>query len=365
MEHIWKVGKKKFTNKLQAIFESHYTNKPIYFKGIVWWNHHDWTKQPTESFEKLCLDRAVQISKTHDKVTLYYSGGSDSHTILKTFVDYNLPLHEIIICKSGILPTDFEIDGFAIPYLRQNNLLDKTRVITHTVNDYKNFYGQTYWYENLQGSQQLQFRLQQYWSLHEEFTDTNEKNAKIFGGEKPRVCHVNDKWYTYNLDIDHDARATLPGQIDFYTEDSAISSKQAHMVRDYIVANVPSHDWNRFTDQSNKQYYKDYCLASGRTYDATKSFITKNSDDYDTGGFKVHNFKEKSSLKEFTNSMPEIVTQYKKQIIDIGETYGKFFNKGLPQLGPIGSLSKFYGLDQPETTTVDHLFPQGFHLDHS
>ena len=63
--------------------------------------------------------------------------------------------------------------------------------------------------------------------------------------------------------------------------------------------------------------------------------------------------------------MPEIVTQYKKQIIDIGETYGKFFNKGLPQLGPIGSLSKFYGLDQPETTTVDHLFPQGFHLDHS
>ena len=88
-------------------------------------------------------------------------------------------------------------------------------------------------------------------------------------------------------------------------------------------------------------------------------------DNHNTDGFQVHNFKEKSSLKEFTNSMPEIVTQYKKQIIDIGETYGKFFNKGLPQLGPIGSLSKFYGLDQPETTTVDHLFPQGFHLDHS
>ena len=71
MQHIWKVGNKKFTNKLQAIFESESNNKPIYFKGLVWWNHHDWTKKPNESFEKLCLDRAVQISKTHDKVTLY------------------------------------------------------------------------------------------------------------------------------------------------------------------------------------------------------------------------------------------------------------------------------------------------------
>ena len=365
MTHTWTVGNKTYHNKLQAIYESSSKNLPIYYQGLSWWDSHNWTEKPAESFEKLCLDRAVQISKTHDKVILYYSGGCDSHTILKTFVDYNLPLHEIIICKSGILSSDFEIDSLAIPYLQQNNLLHKTRVITHTVNDYKNFYSQTYWHEKLQGSQQLQFRLQQYWSLHEEYTDTNEANAKIFGGEKPRVCHVNDKWYTYQLDIEHDARTLLPGQIDFYTGDPALATKQTHMVKDYIKNHVPSIDWNKFTDQSNKKYYKDYCLASGRTYDKTKSFLTKNQYDHNIEGFEVHNFKEQSSLKEFISSMPNIVENYKKGIIDLQQAYAKYFNKGKPQLGTIGSLSKFYGLDQAEITTVDHLFPQGFHLDHS
>ena len=365
MQHIWKVGKKRFTNKLQAIFESDSTNQPIYYKGLVWWNHHDWHVEPTESFEKLCLDRAVQLSKQYDKVTIYYSGGSDSHTILKTFVDYNLKLDQIVCAKSGILSTDFEIDSFAIPYLQANKLLDKTKIITHTPIDYENFFKNPYWFESLQGSQQLQFRLQQYWSLHEEYIDDDENHAKIFGGEKPRVCHVDDKWYTYNLDIDHDARTVLPGQIDFYTGDPALATKQTHMVKDYIKNHVPSIDWNKFTDQSNKKYYKDYCLASGRTYDKTKSFLTKNQYDHNIEGFEVHNFKEQSSLKEFISSMPNIVENYKKGIIDLQQAYAKYFNKGMPQLGTVGSLSKFYSLESRETITVDHLFPQGFHLDHS
>jgi len=71
----------------------------------------DWSKEPIESFQELCKLRAQQLRDSYDYIILYHSGGSDSTTVLNSFLRNKIPLDEIITvsfnginypCVSGI-----------------------------------------------------------------------------------------------------------------------------------------------------------------------------------------------------------------------------------------------------------------------
>lgn len=56
----------------------------------------DWSKEPAETFKELCKQRAQQIRDTNDYVILYFSGGSDSTTVLNAFVDNGIFIDEVV-----------------------------------------------------------------------------------------------------------------------------------------------------------------------------------------------------------------------------------------------------------------------------
>jgi hypothetical protein len=56
----------------------------------------DWSKEPKETFKELCRQRAQQIRDTNDYVILYFSGGSDSTTVLNAFVDNGIFIDEVV-----------------------------------------------------------------------------------------------------------------------------------------------------------------------------------------------------------------------------------------------------------------------------
>jgi len=59
----------------------------------------DWSIEPIETFKELCKQRALQLRNTYDYIILHFSGGSDSTTVLNSFLDNNIPIDEIVTKK--------------------------------------------------------------------------------------------------------------------------------------------------------------------------------------------------------------------------------------------------------------------------
>ena len=92
------VGWKKFYNKTLALMESKKTgyevtwsfNENIY--GSI-----DWSIPIETPLFEIYKQRAQQLRDKYDYLMLYYSGGADSGAILRTFVENNIFIDEIVM----------------------------------------------------------------------------------------------------------------------------------------------------------------------------------------------------------------------------------------------------------------------------
>ena len=95
---FYQVGNQNFANKIMALIESTRTKLPIT------WNFHDdvWDKVSIRLAEKLDMrtlfcERAKQLREKYDYLALYYSGGSDSWTVLDSFIRAGVMVDELIV----------------------------------------------------------------------------------------------------------------------------------------------------------------------------------------------------------------------------------------------------------------------------
>ena len=56
----------------------------------------EWNKEPVDSWKEICKKRAQQLRDSYDYIILYYSGGSDTTTVLNAFLDNNIHIDEIV-----------------------------------------------------------------------------------------------------------------------------------------------------------------------------------------------------------------------------------------------------------------------------
>jgi hypothetical protein len=97
----------------------------IYNDDIL--SSYDWTVEPAEDIYELYAQRAIQLRKDYDYLVLMYSGGIDSHVMLKTFLENNIQLDEICTFsntdveeKTGKL--NQEVFNKAIPFVQTLDL---------------------------------------------------------------------------------------------------------------------------------------------------------------------------------------------------------------------------------------------------
>jgi len=98
MNGFYTVGEKNFSNKIFALIEANRLNQPIQ------WNYYDSLFQSVDtkslgniSLEDLYKERALQLRNKYDYLILNYSGGSDSHNILMTFIKNGIKLDYIYV----------------------------------------------------------------------------------------------------------------------------------------------------------------------------------------------------------------------------------------------------------------------------
>lgn len=95
----YSVGNELFLNKYQAMLKATETGRTAQYH----WFDDAFTKFDRTRLGKVSLNelyrlRAQQIRDSYDYVILNYSGGCDSWNILKTFLDNNIKLDQIMVC---------------------------------------------------------------------------------------------------------------------------------------------------------------------------------------------------------------------------------------------------------------------------
>lgn len=233
------VGWKKFYNKTQALIESSKTgydvkwsfNEDVY--GKINWS----TPIETPLFD-IYKNRANQLREKYDYLMLYFSGGADSAAILKTFVENDIFLDEIVMQLPEPTrhhtydPTDTsqsnfyaEIEFSAIPYL--NKL--KNKINPNTKITYQDFakpgielLEKDNWLENVPVCTNITLSgvFRQITQLKDkhilELNDTGKSIAQILGVDKPLVYFDGTDYYAYFMDT---STYHYVGPVDFNDSD--------------------------------------------------------------------------------------------------------------------------------------------------
>src|SRR6056300_1705765 len=94
----WKYAGTRYKHKFKALEASRGD-----VQNITWhlfdssFENYDWTKEPVESFYDLMVIRAKQLRDTYSYLKFWFSGGSDSTTALRVFLDNNIHIDEISV----------------------------------------------------------------------------------------------------------------------------------------------------------------------------------------------------------------------------------------------------------------------------
>jgi len=88
----------EFESKLQALMLAHQTGSSVewHFNNETF-DKYNWTIEPELSLDQLYDRRSREIRENYDYVILSYSGGSDSHNILESFLRQNLFIDEVVV----------------------------------------------------------------------------------------------------------------------------------------------------------------------------------------------------------------------------------------------------------------------------
>lgn len=94
----WRVGTQRFSRKIDALLYASSINAAVnfYYHNHIWENY-DRSNLGKVSLQSLYKERALQLRDKYDYLILCYSGGADSHNILKTFLDNRIRLDEVFV----------------------------------------------------------------------------------------------------------------------------------------------------------------------------------------------------------------------------------------------------------------------------
>lgn len=216
------VGWKKFYNKTLALIESKKTGYDInwIFNDDVY-SSIDWSISIESSLLDIYRQRALQLREKYDYLMLYFSGGADSGTILRTFVENNIFIDEIVMqlpepVRKTFDPNDTsernfyaEIEYSAIPYISElkNKINPKTKI---RYQDFAKIGLETlekdYWFEsvplctNITISGIFRQLAQNNDPTILNLTEKKKSVAQILGIDKPLVYFDGTDYYAYFID---------------------------------------------------------------------------------------------------------------------------------------------------------------------
>lgn len=279
----YSVGSAVYHSKIDACVAGTQQNiHPVWHFGDHVWHKQNWQHEPETDLLELYKMRARQIRERYDYVIIFYSGGSDCHTLVEAFISAGCRIDEIYTVWSRKANKKFvlnpnvtdarnieaEFDLTAKDGLNWiKNVSPSTKItyldVSDAVIDHFNQFDGEEWLCNTKES--LTPQIVTRWSATREYTqlqqlDRGLRTAVVFGVDKPRVCIKDGKYHAYFLDsiancfngrFSDSSYTNLTTEYFYWTTDfPEIVIKQAHMVRRWFEA-TPSLKFLLFWPNSN------------------------------------------------------------------------------------------------------------------
>lgn len=280
------VGVQMFTNKISALTESKKTGQDCkwFFNDDVF-SAYDWITPPTLGLKEVYKKRALQIREKYDHIVLNYSGGADSHNILRAFLDNNIKLDEICVRNpwkrtENIYTVSTDKDpGNHMSEWYLTTLPDLQYLQVHHPDIHIELYDQSDdqidfwksadadnnpWFLKGLGAMLGPNHAMRYKALDRykrKFSDKGVKGCQLYGIDKPKMCYMNGSFYVFYLDTLVDIPVHLEGYDDnhdttelfYWTRDMPeIIKVQTHHVMNYMKENV--HMLSLITPEAAKSY---------------------------------------------------------------------------------------------------------------
>jgi hypothetical protein len=259
-----------FDSKIQAYLYGAQVKKQVSwdFNNSIF-AAHDWSVEPVETLDQLYDTRARQLREEYDYIMLSYSGGSDSHNILMSFIRQGLHIDEIVVntmTKANSKFTTVDTSVLApehaaaehelntIPRLKSvEHLIPRTKINILDLSD--NLFnslekaGDASWVldkrEGLNPLGSTRFNYIHFTEVRKQF-DKDKKIALVLGIEKPRTHILDGKFFVRFSDRSANI-VTVAEHIKEYTNSTVeffywspeclkMLTKQAHVIKKWLEA---------------------------------------------------------------------------------------------------------------------------------
>lgn len=254
--------------------------------GYPEWNFNDelfsvldWTKEPKLSLWELYKQRARQIRESYDYVVLWYSGGSDSHNLLKAWIEADCKIDEIAATWNYETTGDYqnhqnaEITNVVLPEIKQMKndglnfkfrLIDIPKVGLKILNkfptDFEYYFNYNFQLSSI-GKQFLREEITDYSSL----INKGKKVAFVWGKEKPYLFFEDNKFNFRFVDSVDDCVGPYSqnnqnqgwyDELFYWTPDTPeLPIKMAHVIKNFLRI---SSDTLCFNDKPYLNYDAGY-----------------------------------------------------------------------------------------------------------
>jgi hypothetical protein len=371
MNGYYTVDQVVYHNKIDALYASSKSGSQVHWHWHKEYDSVPWGNESPYSLNEIYRRRAQQLRDKYDWLILSFSGGSDSWTVLNSFISNNIHLDEIFV-RWPIKATQNIYSANSVD-TRPENILSEwdLTIVPELKNIQKN-------YPNIKititdwSDQLLNFEYQDdvllatqdqfnptYWlkfgsiGEHEQhLIDCGKSTCVIFGTDKPQICVKENNVYCYFIDIIVNVTNALPhpgrvSELFYWTPDCPeITHTQARIIYNYLKLNPQIGDlinWNKpysidnrfLWDQLTKKLiYPDY----GQQFQAKKALSSVYSR-LDYWLFEMPNNKLLPSWESMINNL---VVSIDKKYLQFKE--GKFsgftgFISPLYHLGELPVLS--------------------------
>lgn len=282
---FYTVGDFKTYSKVDAIEFCSKTNQSVKwnFNDEIF-SQFDWTVEPPGDLEFYYAERARQIRERYDYIVIWYSGGSDSHNVLMSFVKNNIFVDEIAQFhnlsgdhgnKKGWMNHEvFSTSAPSTQHLIENNpvykntkhrLVDLTEIQTKLMSMEDNKWDYFYKVNNYLSMNALaRGYIRDFVPDYTKLAEQKKKLCFVHGSDKPELELHNKKWFVKFSDhIDNNVsvrtqmlnRSWEHDELFYWSPDlPQLISKQAHVVRRYL-------------DKVNPSMVDDYHLSVGEIRD--------------------------------------------------------------------------------------------------
>lgn len=371
----YSVGSQEYYSKIDACIAG--TKQNIHpqwrFNDDVWASVN-WLAEPELNVLELYKIRARQIREKYEYVVIYYSGGSDSQTVVESFLDAGCHIDEIVtewnrrydvdhIVTSKITDArniEAEFDLTTRPGLDWiTRVSPKTKITYHdvsvTIVDTLTQFDGEEWLSQMteQLNPQTLGRYGSPKARHQKLLfDKGRSTALVYGVDKPKICIKDGKYCAYFVDfipnafkgvmINHDYN-NIHTEFFYWSKDlPEILVKQAHLIKKWFEQNPslksilawPNSSWsNRHTYETITRsiIYPKWDL---RRFQADKTQLIVYCE-WDHWFFK--HFKDTPAYANWIKGVDYVRTNVDPKYLSF--TFDNIFN------GFVGMISNFYELD--------------------